>query len=46
MKNSKKPPAQNSNFMKFEKDLNVNILSRKCKRENHTETPGGGMWRI
>jgi len=30
--------------MKFEKDLNENILSRK--RENHTETPGEGMWRI
>ena len=27
-----------------EKDLNEIILSRK--RENHTETLGGGMWRI
>jgi len=28
----------------FDKDLNESILSRK--RENKTETPGGGMWRI
>ena len=40
----KKTPAQNPNCKKFEKDLNENILS--CKRENHTEAPGGGMWRI
>ena len=41
---SKKPPAQNSNCTKFCKDLNEFILSRK--RENQTETLGGGMWRI
>ena len=34
--------AKNSKCTKFEKDLNENILSRK--RENHTETLGGGMW--
>jgi hypothetical protein len=40
----KKTPAQNSNCTKFEKDLNESILSHK--KENHTETPGGGRWRI
>jgi len=29
---------------KIEKDLNESKLS--CKRENHTETLGGGIWRI
>jgi hypothetical protein len=29
---------------KIEKDLNESKLSRK--RENHTETLGGGIWRI
>jgi hypothetical protein len=38
----KKKPPKIQNAPKFEKDLNENIISRK--RENHTETLGGGMW--
>jgi hypothetical protein len=40
----KNHPSQKSKLHENEKDLNEIILSRK--RENHTETLGGGMWRI
>jgi hypothetical protein len=39
---AKNHPPKIQNASKFEKDLTENVISRK--RENHTETLGGGMW--